>query len=67
VGVSAAIRAALDGAPSDTMQRIGIVGLSTKLATNAIVEGVGHPVCLILIGYDAELLRRFNFDKQLVT
>ena len=67
VGVSAAIRAALDGAPADAMQRIRIVGLSTTLATNAIVEGVGHPVCLILIGYDAELLRRFDFNKQLVT
>jgi N-methylhydantoinase A/oxoprolinase/acetone carboxylase beta subunit len=67
VGVTASIRAALDGAPADTTDRIAVVGLSTTLATNAIVEGVGHPVCLILIGYDAELLRRFDFERQLVT
>ncbi|MDA0336120.1 MAG: hydantoinase/oxoprolinase family protein [bacterium] len=67
IGVSEAIRAALAGAPADATQRIGVVGLSTTLATNAIVEGVGNPVCLLLIGYDAELLRRFDFERQLVT
>jgi N-methylhydantoinase A/oxoprolinase/acetone carboxylase beta subunit len=72
VGVSGAIRAVLAeaaGGPigDDAAARIGLVGLSTTLATNAIVEGVGHPVCLILIGYDPELLRRFDMERRLVT
>jgi len=37
---------------------IVLVGLSTTLATNAIVEGRGGRVCLILIGYDADWVRR---------
>jgi len=31
---------------------IQLVSLSTTLATNAIVEGKGSPICLLLIGYD---------------
>jgi N-methylhydantoinase A/oxoprolinase/acetone carboxylase beta subunit len=37
---------------------VDMVGLSTTLATNAIVEGQGSPVCLILIGYDPALIRQ---------
>jgi N-methylhydantoinase A/oxoprolinase/acetone carboxylase beta subunit len=44
---------------------IGLVSLSTTLATNALVEGNGAPVCALLIGYgdelaDAELERELN-------
>lgn len=46
---------------------VGLVGLSTTLATNAIVEGQGSPVCLILIGYDPELIRQYGFEEELVT
>ncbi len=46
---------------------VGLVGLSTTLATNAIVEGQGSPVCLILIGYDRELIRKREFTEELVT
>jgi N-methylhydantoinase A/oxoprolinase/acetone carboxylase beta subunit len=48
-------------------EEIGLVGLSTTLATNAIVEGQGSPVCLILIGYDRELIRKREFNEELVT
>ncbi|HJP33565.1 MAG TPA: hydantoinase/oxoprolinase family protein [Candidatus Latescibacteria bacterium] len=67
VGVSGAIHNALADAPDGATRRIGVVGLSTTLATNAIVEGVGNPACLILIGYDIELLRRFDLERHLVT
>jgi len=46
---------------------VGMVGLSTTLATNAIVEGQGSPVCLLLIGYDPALIQKFGFERELVT
>jgi N-methylhydantoinase A/oxoprolinase/acetone carboxylase beta subunit len=46
---------------------VRMVGLSTTLATNAIVEGRGSPVCLILIGYDPDLIRQYRFERELVT
>ena len=46
---------------------IELVSLSTTLATNAIVEGRGRPSCLVLIGYDAELLRDQGFMADLGT
>jgi len=46
---------------------VGLAALSTTLATNAIVEGQGSPVCLLLIGYDPELIQQYSFEKDLVT
>ena len=46
---------------------VGLVALSTTLATNAIVEGRGCPVCLLLIGYDPTLIRQYGFEHDLVT
>jgi N-methylhydantoinase A/oxoprolinase/acetone carboxylase beta subunit len=43
------------------------VALSTTLATNAIVEGQGSPVCLLLIGYDPSLIQQYGFEDELVT
>jgi N-methylhydantoinase A/oxoprolinase/acetone carboxylase beta subunit len=40
------------------------VALSTTLATNAIVEGRGCPVCLLLIGYDPTLIRQYGFEHD---
>ena len=42
------------GAP----EQVQLVSLSTTLATNAVVEGHGNRVCLILIGYDERSLER---------
>lgn len=50
IGVGGAVRAVLDTsgiAPDD----IGLASLSTTLATNALVEGQGGRVALILIGF----------------
>jgi len=46
---------------------VSLVGLSTTLATNAVVEGRGSPVCLMLIGYDPALMRKYDFERELVT
>ncbi len=68
IGIGEAVRAALNengGAlwPAD----VDLVALSTTLATNAIVEGQGSPVCLLLIGYDPELIKKYGFERELVT
>jgi len=67
IGIEAAIDTALrqPGAPSPA--EVDLVALSTTLATNAIVEGQGSAVCLILIGYDPELIRQYSFEHDLVT
>jgi N-methylhydantoinase A/oxoprolinase/acetone carboxylase beta subunit len=66
IGIGEAMAAVFDGqavSPAD----VSLVGLSTTLATNAIVEGRGAPVCLMLIGYDPELIRQYGFERDLVT
>ncbi len=44
---------------------VTLVSLSTTLATNALVEGRGRPVCLILIGYSPGQLHRANLAEAL--
>ena len=57
IGVEQAIVSVLKERPkSFSAETINMVGLSTTLATNAIAEGHGAPVCLLLIGYDPELM-----------
>jgi len=43
---------------------IGLVSLSTTLATNSIAEGKSRPVALFLLGYDPDLVYKFQFDQQ---
>ena len=47
--------------------QIGLVSISTTLATNAIAEGKGRPVALFLLGYDPELVKRFQFAGHFAT
>ncbi|MEM7210367.1 MAG: hydantoinase/oxoprolinase family protein [Pseudomonadota bacterium] len=56
IGIGGAVDAVLSGgiAASD----ISLVSISTTLATNALVEGHGGRVCLILIGFDKGALER---------
>lgn len=66
IGIKEAVAAVFDEqtvAPGD----VRLVALSTTLATNAIVEGQGSPICLLLIGYDRELLQQYGFERDLVT
>ena len=48
------ITASLDQIQIDTPEKVDLVGLSTTLATNALVEGKGARAGILLIGYDPE-------------
>jgi len=68
LGIKEAIQGVIKGSKeSDSGKSINLVALSTTLATNAIAEGHGAPVSLLLIGYDKELVRQYNFQKDLAT
>jgi len=47
------IRQAIDQLPGERLSQVSLASLSTTLATNAVVEGRGTPVCLLLAGYDS--------------
>ncbi len=66
LGIIAAVTEALRGCPEPPGQ-VDLVALSTTLATNAIVEGRGSPVCLLLIGYDSDFIRQYGLERDLVT
>ncbi|NLG27093.1 MAG: hydantoinase/oxoprolinase family protein, partial [Chloroflexi bacterium] len=69
VGIAGAIERVL-AAPSARllcMEDVRLVSVSTTLATNAIAEGHGAPICALLIGYqdalpDEESIQRPEFD-----
>ena len=64
IGVGGAIRRVLEdfeGSAAD----IGLVSLSTTLATNAVVEGVGGRVGLLMIGFDETSLQRADLARAL--
>ena len=65
IGIGQAVAAVL--AQGVSPSRVSLVALSTTLATNAIVEGQGSSVCLLLIGYDPDLIRQYGFERELVT
>ena len=71
IGIGAAVDAVFaqedGGLPHLGPEDVDLVALSTTLATNAIVEGQGSPVSLILIGYDPELIQQYGFEDELVT
>jgi N-methylhydantoinase A/oxoprolinase/acetone carboxylase beta subunit len=53
--------------PEELLRRVGLVSLSTTLATNSIVEGNGAPTCLVLIGYDQALFRSYDLQRLIPT
>ena len=61
LGISAAINGLQDVAPG----QIGLVTLSTTLATNAAIEGLGGRVCALLVGYDESMLRRYGLTHRI--
>ncbi len=67
IGIGQAVSSVLGEHPSIAPTDIGLVSISTTLATNAIVEGKGCSVCLLLIGYDPGLIRQYGFERDLVT
>jgi N-methylhydantoinase A/oxoprolinase/acetone carboxylase beta subunit len=59
VGISNAIRAVLQLLPAGASRAdVGLVSVSTTLATNAVVENRFSPVCSLLIGFDAAMVER---------
>ncbi len=58
VGVCEAMQRALAELPVGSGSRVKLVSVSTTLATNAVVEGHGSPVCVVLIGFDDTMVER---------
>ncbi len=59
IGVGEAMREACGKLPKGPDPRsISLVSVSTTLATNAVVEGHGSPVCVVLIGFNASMAER---------
>jgi N-methylhydantoinase A/oxoprolinase/acetone carboxylase beta subunit len=65
--LSLGIREAIDRILGNDAQNICLVAISTTLATNAIVEGKGASICLLLLGYDRRLIDDYGFKADLVT
>jgi N-methylhydantoinase A/oxoprolinase/acetone carboxylase beta subunit len=61
IGIRNAVERVLPNPPPD----IRLVSLSTTLATNAIVEGQGSPICLLLLGYPRDALDRAGLRQAL--
>lgn len=70
-GIGEAIRAVFRAAPLGSgpvvPDDIVLTALSTTLATNTLAEGQRGRVCLLLLGYDVELMREFGFERELAT
>ena len=64
VGVGGAMDAALAGA-GIAASDVGLVSLSTTLATNALVEGQGGRVALVFIGFDTAEFRRAGLEEAM--
>ncbi|MEM7426955.1 MAG: hydantoinase/oxoprolinase family protein [Pseudomonadota bacterium] len=64
IGIGGAVSAALEKSAVQASE-IGLVSLSTTLATNALVEGQGGRVCLVLIGFDENALDRAGLAEAL--
>jgi len=65
VGLGQAITAALDKIPSGKRNEVKRICLSTTLATNAVVEGMGGRVGLVMIGFEENALNRNNLGTVL--
>ncbi|MEQ1954115.1 hydantoinase/oxoprolinase family protein [Mesorhizobium sp. CN2-181] len=64
VGIGGAVDAVLDKARTDP-KSIKLVSMSTTLATNALVEGQGGRVALVMIGFAPADLARDGLEKAL--
>jgi N-methylhydantoinase A/oxoprolinase/acetone carboxylase beta subunit len=61
------IVAALEGLQIGTPSRVKLVCISSTLATNCIAEGKGRRVGLLLIGYDRDLIIRYDLESKFPT
>jgi N-methylhydantoinase A/oxoprolinase/acetone carboxylase beta subunit len=63
IGVNEAMSLALAKVPQVATSEIKLVSVSTTLATNAVVEGHGSAVGVILIGFDAAMVEKTGIAK----
>jgi len=63
--LSIGIAHSIDGLGNVDFQQVRMVSISTTLATNAIVEGQGGRVALLLIGYDEEIMQQSGLTERL--
>ncbi len=64
VGVCEAIERALSALGDDgAASHVRLVSVSTTLATNAVVEGHGSPVCVVLVGFDETMVQRSGLSS----
>jgi len=59
------VQQAVDQVLGDNAAAVTMVSLSTTLATNAIVEGQGSPICLLLLGCPKQSLDRAGLGHAL--
>ena len=65
IGLGAAIQSVISQMTSDQHKALKQVCLSTTLATNAVVEGMGGRIGLVMIGFDENSLTKNNLGKSL--
>jgi N-methylhydantoinase A/oxoprolinase/acetone carboxylase beta subunit len=67
LGITEALSAVLAraGQAAKVAERVDLVSLSTTLATNALVQGHGHRTTLFLIGYNADMIEKFDLARRL--
>ncbi|MFN2185157.1 MAG: hydantoinase/oxoprolinase N-terminal domain-containing protein, partial [Anaerolineae bacterium] len=64
---SIGIESVIEGIRIEDPSAIRMVSISTTLATNAIAEGKGKRVALLLIGYDPDLIDKFKMAERFAT
>jgi N-methylhydantoinase A/oxoprolinase/acetone carboxylase beta subunit len=64
---SIGIEKVIEGIQIEDPAAIRMVSISTTLATNAIAEGKGKRVALLLIGYDPDLIHKFRMAERFAT
>lgn len=65
IGLGGAMEGVLPEVTEGRKTEVAMVGLSTTLATNAIVEGHASPICLLLAGYEPAALDRAGLRQAL--
>jgi N-methylhydantoinase A/oxoprolinase/acetone carboxylase beta subunit len=64
VGVGEAMARAVESLKGEVaVTAIGLVSISTTLATNAVVEGHGSPAAMIFIGFDDKMVERTGITQ----
>ncbi len=59
-GVSEALEQAVSGID---VRHVSLVSVSTTLATNAVVEGHGSPILVLLVGFDEPMIERTGISE----